>query len=183
MLRHNLGFAFRRFRSSPGFTAAAIAILALGIGANTTIFSLVNAVVFRPFGVQNQHELVFFNRHTSGGEGPMISYPDYKDYRERNTVLSDLAMYDFEPFNISRGDAQNTRLWGYEVSGNYFDMLGVQPVRSRLLHAAGDVSGRGRAVAVLAYGSRRAHVAGDTDIVGKQVKRDGHRYTNVGVTP
>ena len=183
MLRHNLGFAFRRFRSSPGFTAAAIAILALGIGANTTIFSLVNAVVFRPFGVQNQHELVFFNRHTSGGEGPMISYPDYKDYRERNTVLSDLAMYDFEPFNISRGEAQNTRLWGYAVSGNYFDMLGVQPIRGRLLHAADDVKGRGHPVAVLTYGSWRAHFAGDPDIVGKQVKLDGQHYTIVGVTP
>jgi hypothetical protein len=110
MLRHNLTLAFRRLRSSPGFTAAAIVTLALGIGANATIFSMVNSIVFRPFGVQNQNELVFFNYHTSTGGGPMISYPDYKDYRDRNTVLSGLAMYFFDAMNVSRRGAQNTRL-------------------------------------------------------------------------
>jgi MacB-like periplasmic core domain len=125
MLRHDLTLALRRLRSSPGFTAAALLTLALGIGANATIFSLVNSVVFRPFGVQKQSELVFFNHHTAKEEGPMISYPDYQDYRARNTVLSDLAMFNFEVMNISRGRAQNTRLWGFSVSGNYFDMLGV----------------------------------------------------------
>lgn len=73
MLRHNLIFALRRLRSSPGFTAAAIVTLALGIGANTTVFSLVNAVVFRPFGVQRQNELVSVNMHTSKAEFPMLS--------------------------------------------------------------------------------------------------------------
>src|SRR5580693_8289395 len=80
----DLWYAFRRLRSSPGFTAAAILTLALGIGANTTIFSMVNAIVFRSFGVQNQSELVLFNRHTPKREDPMFSYPDYKDYRERS---------------------------------------------------------------------------------------------------
>src|SRR5271154_2652563 len=75
----DLRLAFRRLRSSPGSAAAAILTLALGIGANTTIFSLVNTVVFRPFGVQKQDGLVFLNHHTSKVEGPMISYPDYKD--------------------------------------------------------------------------------------------------------
>jgi putative ABC transport system permease protein len=69
MLQHDLTLAFRRLRSSPGFTAAAIVTLALGIGANTTIFSMVNGIVLRPFGVQNQSELVFFNYHTPKGGG------------------------------------------------------------------------------------------------------------------
>ena len=73
MLRHNLTLAFRRLRSSPGFTAAAIVTLALGIGANTTIFCLVNTIVFRAFGVQNQSELVLLNRHTPKQEDPMFS--------------------------------------------------------------------------------------------------------------
>src|ERR1700676_4037619 len=95
----------RRLRSSPGFTVAAILTLALGIGANTTVFSLVDAVVFRPFGVQRQSELVSFNQRTSKEQIPTLSYPDYKDYRDRNTVLSGLAMYRTVPMSLSRGGA------------------------------------------------------------------------------
>jgi hypothetical protein len=97
----DLRYAMRVLWNKPGFTAAAVLVLALGIGANTAIFSLVNAVVFRPFGVKNQNELVFFNYHTSKIELPGISYPDYKDYRDRNTVLSDMAVYGFAPMNVS----------------------------------------------------------------------------------
>ena len=183
LLGHNLTLAFRRLRSSPGFTAAAIVTLALGIGANATMFSMVNSVVFRTFGVQNQSELVFFNYHTSTGGGPMISYPDYKDYRDRNTVLSGLAMYFFDAMNISRSGAQNTRLWGYAVSGNYFDMLGVQPLKGRVLHPADDLQRGGHAVAVIAYSYWQAHFGGDPNVVGKQFKINGLDYTIVGVTP
>ena len=132
-LLQDLTVSFRRLRSSPGFTIAAIFTLALGIGANTTIFSLVNAVVFRPFGVHNQNELVFFNMHTARAEFPSLSYPDFKDYRERNTVLTDMAMYRIAPVNMSRGGGENSRLWGYEVTGNYFDTLGVEAIRGRML--------------------------------------------------
>src|ERR1700689_4006805 len=111
MLRHDLTCAFRRLRSSPGFTAAAIATLALGIGANSTIFSLVNAVAFRPFGVVHQNELVSFNLRTSKAQFPTLSYLDYKDYRDLNTVLSGLAMYRFIAVNLSRAGAGNLRLW------------------------------------------------------------------------
>ncbi len=184
MLRHNLTLAFRRLRSSPGFTAAAIVTLALGIGANATIFSMVNSVVFRPFGVQNQNELVSFNYHTpQGGGGPMISYPDYKDYRDRNTVFSGLAMYFFEAMNVSRRGAPNTRLWGYAVSGNYFDMLGVQPLLGRVLHPADDVQRGGHPVAVIAYSYWQAQFAADPNVVGKQFKINGLDYSIVGVTP
>ena len=130
-LFQDLIVSFRRLRSSPGFTIAAILTLALGIGANTTIFSLVNAVVFRPFGVEHQKELVFFNMHTAKAEFPAVSYPDYKDYRDRNTVLSGLAMYRIVPMNMSRGGGENSRLWGYLVTGNYFGLLGVTRNQSR----------------------------------------------------
>jgi predicted permease len=183
LLGHNLTLAFRRLRSSPGFTAAAIVTLALGIGANATIFSMVNSIVFRPFGVQNQSELVFFNHHTAKGEGPMISYPDYKDYRDRNTVLSDLAMFNFEAMNISRSSAQNIRVWGFSVSGNYFEMLGVRPLRGRVLHPADDVKRGGHPVAVITYGCWRARFVGDPNVLGKRVKLNGLDYTIVGVTP
>ena len=183
MLRHNVICSLRRLRSSPGFTAAAIVTLALGIGANTTIFSLVNAVVFRPFGVERQNELVSFNQRTSKAQFPTISYPNYQDYRDRNTVLSGLAMYRFIAVSLSRGGAGNVRLWGYEVSGNYFDMLGVQPIRGRVLHPEDDVKRGGHPLAVITYSCWQSRFGGDPDIAGKKVKIGGLEYTIVGVTP
>ncbi|HTW63702.1 MAG TPA: ABC transporter permease [Bryobacteraceae bacterium] len=183
MLRHDLTFALRGLRSSPGFTAAAILTLALGIGANTTIFSLVNAVVFRPFGVAHQNELVSFNLHTSKAEFPTLSYPDYQDYRDRNTVLTGLAMYRMIAVNLSRGEGRNVRLWGYEVSGNYFDLLGVEPIRGRVLHPTDDMKRGGHPVAVISYSSWQSRFGGDPDIAGRSVKIGGLDYTIVGVTP
>jgi len=183
MLRHDLTCAFRRLRSSPGFTTAAIVTLALGIGANSTIFSLVNAVVFRPFGVERQNELVSLNIRTSQAQFPTLSYPDYKDYRDRNTVLSGLAMYRFIAVNMSRGGAGNLRLWGYEVTGNYFDLLGVQPIRGRVLHPADDVTRGGHPLAVISYSCWQSRFSGDPDIAGKKVRIGGREYSIVGVTP
>ena len=81
-----------------------------------------------------------------------------------------MAMYYFAAMNISRSGSQNARLWGFAVSGNYFDMLGVQPFRGRLLHPADDVKGGGHPVAVITYGCWQARFARDPNIVGKQVK-------------
>ncbi len=183
MLRQNLTFALRRLRSSPGFTAAAVVTLALGIGANTTIFSLVNTVVFRQFGVERQNELVSLNIRTSQAQFPTLSYPDYKDYRDRNSVLSGIAIYRFIAVNLSRSGAGNLRLWGYEVSGNYFDMLGVQAIRGRVLHPSDDVKRGGHPLAVISYSCWQSRFGGDPDIAGKKVKIAGLDYTIVGVTP
>jgi predicted permease len=183
MLRGNLKFAFRRLRSSPGFTAAAVVTLALGIGANTTIFSLVNAVVFRPFGVERQNELVSLNLRTLKAQFPTLSYPDYKDYRDHNAVFSGLAMYRMIAVNMSQAGDKNARLWGYEVSGNYFDMLSVQAIRGRVLHPEDDVKRGGHPLAVISYGCWRGRFGGDADIAGKQVKIGGLEYTILGVTP
>ncbi len=183
MLRHDLVYTFRRLCSSPGFTAVAILTLALGIGANTTIFSLVNAAVFRPFGVERQNELVSLNIRTSKAEFPVLSYPDYKDYRDQNTVFSGLAMYHPVPVNLSRAGSGNVRIWGYEVSGNYFDMLGVQPARGRLFHPEDDVKRGGHPVAVISYACWRGTFGGDPEIAGRKVKIGGMDYTIVGVTP
>jgi predicted permease len=182
-LFQDLIVSFRRLRSSPGFTVAAILTLALGIGANTTIFSLVNAVVFRPFGVERQNDLVFFNMKTAKAEFPATSYLDYKDYRDRNTVLTDLAMYRIVPVNMSRGSGENSRLWGYEVSGNYFGMLGVKALRGRLLNPEDDAKRGGHPLAVITYNCWQRRFAGDPDIAGRKVKVNGLDYTILGVTP
>ncbi len=183
MLRHDLTFAFRRLRSSPGFTAAAIVTLALGIGANTTIFSLVNAVVFRPFGVERQNELVFFNMKTAKAEFPAVSYPDFKDYRDRNNVLTGMAMYRIAPMNLSRGAGENSRIWGYLVSGNYFQLLGVNALRGRVLGPEDDVNRGGHPVAVISYPCWQKRFGGDPGIAGKKVKLNGLEFTVLGVTP
>jgi len=182
-LFQDLIVSFRRLRSSPGFTVAAILTLALGIGANTTIFSLVNAVVFRPFGVERQNELAFFNTRTNKAEFPALSYPDYKDYRDRNTVFNGMAMYRIVPMNLSRGSGENSRLWGYEVTGNYFDLLGVSAIRGRLLHPEDDVNKGGHPLAVITYNCWQRRFAADPDIAGKKVKVNGLDYTILGVAP
>jgi predicted permease len=179
----DLTVSWRRLRSSPGFALAAILTLALGIGANTTIFSLVNAVVFRPFGVQRQAELAMFNMHVSKGEFPALSYPDYKDYRERNTVMTDMALYRIAPMNLSRGAGENSRIWGYLVTGSYFPMLGVNAVRGRVIGAEDDVNKGGHPVAVISYDCWQKRFAGDPDIAGKKVKLNGMDFTVLGVAP
>jgi DNA-binding MarR family transcriptional regulator len=182
-LRQDLVVSFRRLRKSPGFTAAAIVTLALGIGANATIFSVVNAIVLRPLAVHNPDELVFLNTRLSNKEEfPTQSYPNYRDYRDQNQSLAGLAAYRFVPISISRSGT-NARLWGYEVTGNYFDMLGVQPAAGRLLHADDDVKFGAHPVAVLGYGCWQKRFGGDPGIVGNPVKLNGLEYVVVGVTP
>src|ERR1700723_1304708 len=116
-LRQDFLVAIRRLRSSPGFTLAAVVTLALGIGANTTIFSAVNALVFRSLAVDRPNELVSVNTRMGKSGVPVQSYPNYIDFRDRNTVLSGLAIYRPQPVNFSLGAGNNVRMWGYEVSG------------------------------------------------------------------
>ncbi len=182
-LLQDLIVTFRRLRSSPGFTFAAILTLALGIGANTTIFSLVNAIVFRSLGVEHQNELAFFNMHTAKAEFPALSYPDFQDYRKRNTVFTDMSLYRIAPMNLSRGGGENSRLWGYLVSGTYFQMLGVNAIRGRVLNPDDDVKRGGHPVAVISYNCWQRRFAGDPDIAGKKVKVNGMDFIILGVTP
>jgi len=182
-LRQDLIVALRRLRKTPGFTLAAIITLALGIGANTAIFTVVNGLLFRPLPVERPNELAFLNMRGNNNEFPAQSYPDYLDLRDRNTVVSGLAGYRMSPVSFSRGDSNNARLWAYEVTGNYFDMLGVGAWRGRVLHPEDDVTRRGHPVAVITYACWQDHFAGDPDVVGKQMQINGMNYTVVGVAP
>jgi predicted permease len=182
-LRQDLIVALRRLRKTPGFTLAAILTLALGIGANTAIFTVVNGLLFRPLPVERPNELVFLNMRGNNTEFPTQSYPDYLDLRDRNTVVSDLAGYRFSPIGFSRGDSNNARLWAYEVTGNYFDMLGVSALRGRVLHHEDDVTRGGHPVAVITYACWQTYFAGDPDVVGKQMQINGMNYTVVGIAP
>ncbi len=182
-LRQNLTVSLRRLRRSPGFTIAAIVTLALGIGANTTIFTAVNAVIFRPLPVERPNELVFLNLHAGKNEYPTQSYPNYLDFRDRNNVLSGLISYRIVPVSFSRSGGTNARLWGYLVTGNYFDVLGVSALRGRILHPEDDRKRGGHPVAVISYAAWQRRLAGDPDAIGKTVKLNGLDYTIVGVMP
>jgi predicted permease len=182
-LRQDFLVAIRRLRSSPGFTLAAIVTLALGIGANTTIFSAVNALVFRSLAVDRPSELVSVNTRMGKSGIPVQSYPNYIDFRDRNSVLSGLAIYRPQPVNFSLGAGNNVRMWGYEVSGNYFDVLGVRAARGRMLTADDDRVRGGHPVAVISWNCWQQRFAGDPLIAGKTAKLNGMNYNILGVAP
>src|SRR5262249_8893052 len=143
--------SFRRLRASPAFTLAAIVTLALGIGANTTIFTAVNALLFRPFKVERQSELVTVD-FTGNVQGfPLQSYPHYRDLRDRNDVIAGLVAYRPYPIGFSSDGRSTSRILALEVSGNYFDVLGVSSLHGRVLHANDDVYKLGHPVAVLSF--------------------------------
>src|SRR4051794_7753542 len=127
-LWQDLRYGFRRLIKSPGFTLVAVVSLALGIGANTAIFSLVDTVLLRPLPVSEPRQLQeLYGTLHKGADYTIQSYPNYKDYRDRNEVFTGLLAYRFAPMSLSTSGA-NERVWGYIVSGNYFDVLGVKPV-------------------------------------------------------
>ena len=183
-LRQDLILALRRLRSSPGFTLAAIVTLALGIGANTAIFTAVNTLIFRPLPVERPQDLVTLNaRLALNSEFPNTSYPDYLDYRDRNNVLSGLAGLRFAPVNFSQGNSNNARIWIYEVTGNYFDLLGVSAERGRVLRREDDLTRGGHPVAVITDDCWQRRFARDPDIIGRTIKLNGMDYSIIGVAP
>lgn len=174
--------AFRRLAARPGFSVVAILTLALGIGANTAVFSLVNRLFLRPLPVARPSELVTLNEQLSKQMMPAFSYPDYKDIRDRANVFSGLAAYRFVSVALS-GDRGNSRLWGYLVTGNYFETLGVQPLLGRFLTPADDVNLGGHPVAVLSYDCWRKNFGADPSLPGTTVRINGLKFTVLGVAP
>src|SRR4051812_21253241 len=130
-LLQDFRFGFRQLIKKPGFAALAIISMALGIGANTSIFSLVDTVLLRPLAVHEPSRLVeLYGTIHNGADWSLQSYPDYKDYRDRNTVFSGLMMYRVVVSSLTVNNSSQ-RVWGYLVSGNYFDVLGVKPAIGR----------------------------------------------------
>ncbi len=171
--------AVRRLRKSPGFTAAAIVTLALGIGANTAVFTAVNALVFRPLPVDRPQDLVFLNLRSFKTEVPVQSYLNYLDFRDRNQVLRGLAGYRMAPVSLSVAEGKNARIWSYEVTGNYFDLLGVGALRGRVLDAGDGRTRLGHPVAVISYTCWQRRFNGDPEIAGRRIKLNGLDYTVV----
>jgi predicted permease len=176
----DLRFGIRMLLKKPGFTLIAILSLALGTGANTAVFSLINTVLIRPLPIEKPNELLGLNNTTPNHSFPSFSYPNYKDFRDRNEVFSALIGYRFTPLSLSH-DGINERLWGYEVTGNYFDVLGVKPTLGRTITLDDDLQSGASAVTVLSYKCWQQRFGGDQGVIGKEVVVNGRSFTIVGV--
>lgn len=179
----DLRYGVRMLAKRPGFTLVAVLSLALGLGANTAIFSLVNTLLLRPLPVRQPEQLVALN---SAGEGrgmfSNFSYPNYRDLRDRNAVFSDLIGYRIAPLNVSH-DGVNERRWGYQVTGNYFAALGVNAAVGRLLGAEDDRAQGAHPVVVIGHQYWQQSYGGAANVVGKEMIVNGSRYTIIGVAP
>jgi predicted permease len=175
----DLRIALRQLRKSPGFAVTAILTLALGIGANAVVFSVLNAVVLRPVNVPHAQNLYMVQRF----QFPSQSYPDYLDMRDRNRTFESLVIYDIAgPVGVDSGGNASTA-WPYMASGNYFDVLGIQPYMGRFFHAADEHGMNSAPYAVLSYAYWHGHFHGDSGVVGRTVQLNKHQFTIIGVAP
>jgi predicted permease len=179
-LWQDLRYGARMLLKKPGFTLIAIITLALGIGANTAIFSLVNKAVLRPLPVERPKQLVAVNNVSLNL--PVISYPNFRDFRDRNNVFSGMVAYRYTTLGLSHNGV-NERVWGYLATGAYFEVLGVKPALGRFFTPDDDRAPGAHAVAVITYDSWQKRFAGDPQVIGKTVIVNGRNFTIIGVAP
>ncbi|MEK6321940.1 MAG: ABC transporter permease [Acidobacteriota bacterium] len=176
----DLRYAIRLLTKSPGVTATAVLALALGIGANTAIFSLVNGALLRPLpGVQEPDQLVTLERTQNGKVQYSFGYPDYVDYRDNNSSFEGLAAHCGTPLSFESGATE--RLRGDLVSGNYFSVLGVKALLGRLIAPDDDDQPGAHPVAVLSYSLWLRAFGADPAVVGRSMKLNGHDFMIIGV--
>ena len=179
-LARNLRYAFRQLRRSPGFALTAILTLALGIGANVVVFGVLNAILLRPLNVSNADRLFEVVQKQQGYDNQ--SYPDYIDYKTRNTAFTDMAAYRLGFAGMSSGGAAQ-KYMDYEVSGNYFDMLGVQPALGRFFHQSDERGPNSAPYVVLSDNLWRTRFNADPRVIGTTVDLNKHPFTIIGVAP
>jgi predicted permease len=185
----DLKFGARLLAKSPGFTVVAALSLALGIGANTTIFTLVNAVLLNPLPVEDPSQLVSVfatderNSDAAGFGFLQLSPANFKDLREKNDVFTDMASHQGIPMSISGGTGEPQQVFGEIVSGNYFAVLGARPLIGRGFLPDEDAKPGEKLVCVLGYGEWQKRFGGDPSIVGREISLNGRKFTVVGVMP
>jgi macrolide transport system ATP-binding/permease protein len=180
----DLRYGARMLVKNPGFTLIVVITLALGIGANTAIFTWFKAFFLHPLpGVASGHRLVTLHSvmTRSGNRAGSVSYPDYKDYRDRNEVFSGLAVYNLTIFNLLAGDGQPERVGGSLVSGNYFDVLGVPAALGRTFAPDEDRTPGTHPVAVISHSLWQRRFAADPNVIGKTIQLNRHNLTVIGV--
>jgi len=180
-LMQDVRYAVRMLAKTPGFSAIAILTLALGIGANTALFSVVNGVLLNPLAYPHSSQLVAIYEGTPSFDRAPIAYPNFLDWQRDAQTFSSMAMYRNEDYNFT-GTEQGERLSGLMISAGFFSTLGVKPVLGRDLRATDDQVGAGPVV-ILGGGFWKRRFGASPDIVGKSVVLNGASYTVVGVIP
>jgi len=179
----NLQYSLRTLRKRPGFTLTVVITLALGIGANATIFTWIKAVLLEPLpGIEQPERLVEVWGATRNNSALSLSYLDYLDYRDRNVVFSGLAAHQVQPLNLGRG-GKPERVWGAVVSGNYFNVLGVKALIGRTFLPEEDRMPNSHPVAVIGYGLWQRDFGADPKVIGRTITLNEHDFTIIGVTP
>jgi hypothetical protein len=178
-LLQDFRFALRQMHRSPGFALTAVLILALGIAANVIVFGLLQALALRQLDVPHADRVMTLQPKDSG---PFVSHPEMRDVRDGNTVFSAVAVYEFQDFGLEANGVTRP-VWGAEVSGQYFEVVGIKPFLGRLLERADDDHPGASEAAVISWSAWQSDFGADPNIVGTTVRIDKHPYTIVGVTP
>ncbi|MDQ6622835.1 MAG: ABC transporter permease, partial [Verrucomicrobiota bacterium] len=184
----DLRYGFRQLFKHPGFTFVAVLTLALGIGANTAIFSVVNALLLKPLPFPDSQQLVAFGMTDTRQKGQTdlgsLSYPDFFDFRDQNHSMSSVAIYRDLGFASSSDEGAIT-LHGVKASAEFFDVLGIKPILGRAFTRADEEAGGGPGghKIVLGYDFWQEHFGGEKNILGRTIELDRRQFTVIGVAP
>ena len=178
-LWQDLRFGIRMLRKNPGLTIVAVLTLAMAIGANAVVFSALNGFILRPLNVAHAESLF---QVRGAPNDASFSYPDYLDLRDRNSSFDGLAAYNISGAGLDTGKNPSS-VSVCEVSGNYFDILGIQPYLGRVIHASDERGPNGAPYIVLTYAYWHSHFQDDRGVVGRTVELNKHPFTILGVTP
>src|SRR5229473_2771853 len=179
----DLRYSLRTLFKKPGFTFVVVTTLALGIGANATIFTWIKAVLLASLpGIEQPEKLVEVWGATRNNSALSSSYVDYLDYRDQNKVLSGLTAHQVLPLNLGRSEKPE-RVWGAIVSGNYFDVLGVRALIGRTFLPEEDRTPNTHPVVVIGYGLWERRFGADPNVLGRTITLNEHDFTVIGVAP
>lgn len=182
-LWQDITYGARSLAKAPAFTLVAVLTLALGIGANTSVFTMLQGTVLRPLpGVQQADELVVVANVSRAGQTRLVSYHEYIEFRDKSRTFSRLAASSPVPMSLTI-DGASERVWGEVVTGNYFEMLGVNATLGRSLQPQDDRVPGGHPVAVISYALWQRRFGSDPDTVGRAIILGDHSFTIVGVAP
>jgi len=176
----DLRYSLRQLRKSPGFSVAAVLTVAMAIGANAVVFSVLNGVILRPLNVPQPESLYLLESATD--KNTAQSYPDYLDFRDRTHSFDALAAFGMGQGAINTGEGPSVE-WNVEASCNYFDALRIRPYLGRFFHDSDDHGPNSAPYMVLSYDYWHSHFHDDRGVVGRVVQLNQHPFTIIGVAP